>query len=173
MKIVKSLKYSGLLLRGVSQTIQYEAKEQKRGFLGMLLGTLSGSLLGNMLVGKGAIATRNVILRVSLGTGVTDRGQKRVKHQQCSDKAKTSYLGIFWGGEFDEIDNIWWNWKFRLFTSNFCRFRAPKMGQNCEYFQKSGNFAHKEFLGYQFCGNDSIWWNWKIALLVISRNFRA
>ena len=52
IKIVKSLEDSGLLLKGVSETIQNEAKEQKEGFLSMLLGTLGASLLGNMLAGK-------------------------------------------------------------------------------------------------------------------------
>ena len=53
MKIVRSVEDSGLLIKGVSDTIQNEAKEQKGGFLNMLLGTLSASLLGNMLAGKG------------------------------------------------------------------------------------------------------------------------
>ena len=53
MKIVKSFEDSGLLLKGVSETIQNEAKEQKGGFLRMLLVTLGASLLGNMLTGKG------------------------------------------------------------------------------------------------------------------------
>ena len=53
MKIVKSLEDSDLFLKGVSETIQNEAKEQKRGFLRMLLGTLGASLLGNMIAGKG------------------------------------------------------------------------------------------------------------------------
>ena len=39
MKIVKSLEYSGLLLKGVSETIQNELKDQKGGFLSILLGT--------------------------------------------------------------------------------------------------------------------------------------
>ena len=51
-KIVKSLEDSGLLLKGVSETIQNEAKEQKGGFLSMLLGTLGASLLENILAGK-------------------------------------------------------------------------------------------------------------------------
>ena len=42
MKIVKSLEESGLLIKGVSENIKNEAKEQKRGFLGMLLDTLNG-----------------------------------------------------------------------------------------------------------------------------------
>ena len=57
IKTVEYLEDSGLLLKGVSETVQNEAKEQKGGFLSMLLGTLGASLLGNLLTGKGAIAT--------------------------------------------------------------------------------------------------------------------
>ena len=53
IKIVKSLEDSGLLLKGVTETVQNEVKEQKGVFLSMLLGTLSASLLGNLLTGKG------------------------------------------------------------------------------------------------------------------------
>ena len=52
VKLVKSLEDSGLLIKVVSETIKNEAKEQKREFLGMLLGTLGASLLGNLLTGK-------------------------------------------------------------------------------------------------------------------------
>ena len=52
-KIVQSLEDSGILLKGVSETIKDEAKEQKGGFLSMLLGTLGASLLENMLAGRG------------------------------------------------------------------------------------------------------------------------
>ena len=52
IKMVKSLKDSGLLLKGVTETVQNEVKEQKRGFLSMLLGTLGASLLGILLTGK-------------------------------------------------------------------------------------------------------------------------
>ena len=48
MKIVKSLEFSSLLLKGVTETVQNDAKEQKGGFLSMLLGTLGASLLGNL-----------------------------------------------------------------------------------------------------------------------------
>ena len=51
MKIVKSLEESGLSMKGISETIKNEAKEQNRGFLSMLLGTLEASLLGNLLAG--------------------------------------------------------------------------------------------------------------------------
>ena len=56
-KIVKSLENSGVLFKGISETIKNKAKEQKGGFLRMLRGTLSASLLGNMLAGKGVIRT--------------------------------------------------------------------------------------------------------------------
>ena len=51
--IVKSLEDSVLLLKGVSETIQNEAKEQKGVFLSMLHGTLGASLVENILAGKG------------------------------------------------------------------------------------------------------------------------
>ena len=52
-KIIKSLKKSALLIKGVSETIKNEVKEQKGGFLGILLGTLEASLLGNLLTSQG------------------------------------------------------------------------------------------------------------------------
>ena len=56
IKIVKSLENSGVSLKGVSETIQHEAKEQRGGFLSTLLSTLGASLLGNFLTdGKGVI----------------------------------------------------------------------------------------------------------------------
>ena len=55
MKIVESLKKSGLLIRGVCETIRNEAKEQKGRLHSMLLGTLGARLLGNLLTGKGTI----------------------------------------------------------------------------------------------------------------------
>ena len=67
LKIVKSLENSGVLLKGVSETIQHEAKEQRGGFLSMLLGTLGASLLGDILSkglsGKGVIRAGEGIIR--------------------------------------------------------------------------------------------------------------
>ena len=57
MKIVKSLEESGLLIKGVSEAIKNEAKEQKGRYIGMLLGTLGAILFGNLLTGKGVVAT--------------------------------------------------------------------------------------------------------------------
>ena len=53
IKIVKSLEDSSVLLKGVTETIRNEAKEQRGEFLSTLLGTVGASLLGNMFTGKG------------------------------------------------------------------------------------------------------------------------
>ena len=55
MKIVEALEDSNILLKGVTKTIKTETKEQKGGFLSMLLGTPGASLLGNVLSGKGIV----------------------------------------------------------------------------------------------------------------------
>ena len=55
IKIFQSLEDSNILLKGVTKTIENETKEQKGGFLSMLLGTLGASLLGNLLAGKGIV----------------------------------------------------------------------------------------------------------------------
>ena len=68
IKIVKSLEDSGLLLKGVTETVQNEVKEQKGGFLSMLLGTLGASLLGNLLTGK-------EIYRAGKGRGINTAGE--------------------------------------------------------------------------------------------------
>ena len=54
-KIVEALEDSNILLKGDTETIKNETKEQKGGFLSMLLGTLGASLLGNVLTGKGIV----------------------------------------------------------------------------------------------------------------------
>ena len=52
MKIIQALEDSDILLKGVTKTIKNETKDQKEGFLRMLLGTSGASLLGNLLTGK-------------------------------------------------------------------------------------------------------------------------
>ena len=61
MKIVKSLEESSLLIKGVSETIKNEVKEQTDSFLIMLLVTVDAGLLGNLLTVKS-------IFRASEGT---------------------------------------------------------------------------------------------------------
>ena len=72
IKIVESLKDSGLLLEGVTETVQNKVKEQKGGFLSMLLGTLGASLLGNLLPGRG-------INRAGKGKGINRAGEGIVR----------------------------------------------------------------------------------------------
>ena len=55
IKTVQALEYSNVLLKGVTETVKNEIKEQKGGFLSMSLGTLGASLLGNLLTGKGLV----------------------------------------------------------------------------------------------------------------------
>ena len=70
MKIIKALKNSGILIKGVSKTIKNETKEQRGGFLSMLLGTLGASLLGNLLTGgKGIMRAGDGIVRAGEGSG--------------------------------------------------------------------------------------------------------
>ena len=73
IKIVKFLEYSGLLLKGVTELVQNEVKEQKGGFLSMLLGTLGASLLGNLLTGKGVNKKGKGIHRA--GEGIVRAGE--------------------------------------------------------------------------------------------------
>ena len=72
IKIVKPLEVSALLLKGVTKTVQNKLKEQKGGFLSMLLGTLGASLLGNLLTGKG-------IYRAGKGKGINRAGEGIVR----------------------------------------------------------------------------------------------
>ena len=57
MKIVQALEDSGISLKGTTKTIENKTKDQKGGFLEMLLRTLGTSLLGNMSAGKGIVTT--------------------------------------------------------------------------------------------------------------------
>ena len=60
-----------MLIKGVSEIIKNKVKEQKGGFLSMLLGTLCASLMGNLLTGK--------------GEGGIATSQGRVTIRACSD----------------------------------------------------------------------------------------
>ena len=74
IKIVKSREDSGLLLKGVTESVQNEVKEQKGGFLSMLLGTLGAILLGNLLTEKGVNKKGKGIHRAGQGIVRTGEG---------------------------------------------------------------------------------------------------
>ena len=77
IKIAKSFEDSSLLLKGVTESVQNEIKEQKGGFLSMLLGTLGASLLGNLLTGKGAFHARKRVKKK--GKGIHRAGEGIVR----------------------------------------------------------------------------------------------
>ena len=77
IKIVKSLEDSGLLLKGITESVQNEIKKQKGGFISMLLGTLGASLLGNLLIGKCAFHARKRVNKK--GKGIHRAGEGIVR----------------------------------------------------------------------------------------------
>ena len=79
IKIVKSLEDSGLLLKGVTETVQNEVNEQKGGSLSMLLGTLGASLLGDILTGR-------EIYRAGKGKGINRAGKGIVRTGYSDNK---------------------------------------------------------------------------------------
>ena len=70
IKILQALEDSNNLLKGVSETIKNQIKEQKGGFLSMLLDTLGASLLKNLLSGKGIVRAGEGMARVGYGCSV-------------------------------------------------------------------------------------------------------
>ena len=75
MKIVTSLEDAGLLIKGVSETVENKVKEQKGGSLGMIAANLGASLLRNLLASKGIkskIPDREATIP---GLGVTGTGE--------------------------------------------------------------------------------------------------
>ena len=65
MKIIIFLEESGFSIKGATETIKKEAKEQKGEFLSMSLGTLGASLLGNLLTGKGTFRVGKELLELA------------------------------------------------------------------------------------------------------------
>ena len=82
MKIIEALENSGILLKGVTKTIENETKEQRGGFLGMLLGILGASLLGNILTGgKGIMrAGEGSVTSRAKGEGIVRAGSGSKKN---------------------------------------------------------------------------------------------
>ena len=70
MKPVQLLEDSNILLEEVTKIIKNEKKEQKGGFLSMLLDTLRTSLLGNLLSGEGTVRAGEGVLRAGYGSSI-------------------------------------------------------------------------------------------------------
>ena len=71
------------MLNGISKTIENETKEQRGGFLSMLLGTLGASLLDNLLSGKGMMRAGKGIVRAGEGSVAS-----RAKGEGAKQKTK-------------------------------------------------------------------------------------
>ena len=84
MKIIQALEDSNILLKEVTKTVQNEVKEQKGGFLSMLLGTLGASLLGNLLTGKGIYRARKSKGISRTGEGIVRAGTGNEKEWDFS-----------------------------------------------------------------------------------------
>ena len=82
IKIVKTLEDSSLLPEGVSETVQNKVKEQRGGFLSMLLGTLGASLLGNILAGWGIDTAGEAVTRAGYGN---KKSKNRQDHKNKMD----------------------------------------------------------------------------------------
>ena len=70
IKIVQALEDSNVLLNRVTKTIINETKEQRGGFLSILLGTLGASLLGNLLSSKEIVRAGEGIVRAGYGSSI-------------------------------------------------------------------------------------------------------
>ena len=63
MKIVKFIEKFDLLIKMLAKQLKMKQKNKKGGFLNLLLGTLSASLLGNLSELKGVIRAGEGIIR--------------------------------------------------------------------------------------------------------------
>ena len=112
LKIVKSLEDSGIILKGVSETIKNEAEEQKGGFLSMLLGTLGASLLGDMLFGKEVIRAGEGTAKVGYGYKGSSIKRSSLKYFLIPAHSLTNFeIQIYYQNEprFNEVysrDNL-------------------------------------------------------------------
>ena len=82
--IVKSIRDSDLLLKGISKIIENEAKEQKGGFLSMLFGTLGASLLGGILADKGMNRAGEEFLRAGYGSSIKNKDCNSLDYFVCN-----------------------------------------------------------------------------------------
>ena len=82
IKIIEALENSGILLKVVTKTIENETKEQRGGFLSILLGAVGASLLGNLLTGgKGIVrAGEGSVASRAKGEGIVRAGEGSKKN---------------------------------------------------------------------------------------------
>ena len=117
LKIVKSLKDSGILLNGIIETVKNEVKQQKGGFLSMLLGTLGASLLGDLLTknlsGRGVIRAGEGTIRAGYGYRIQNYDSIMCGYfcigfidYMFKGKSLTDYTNLFSPNNFKKNDDI-------------------------------------------------------------------
>ena len=125
MKIIEALENSGILLKGVTKTIENETKEQRGGFLGMLSGTLGASLLGNLLTGgKGIMRAGHGIVRA--GDEIVRAGEGSIASRAKGEgsKKKLNLLLPFHPLRNIEISEYYKN-EPRFFNGVYSRNNVP------------------------------------------------
>ena len=101
MKIVQALEDSNIFLKGVSETIKNETKEQKGRFLTMLLGTLGAPLLGNLLTGKGFVRAGEGTIRTGYDSSI-----KKSSNSTTSFKNESRFNGVYSRDNLPKTINI-------------------------------------------------------------------
>ena len=86
MKIVQALEDSNILLKEAPKTIKNERKEQKGGFLSMLLHTLGASLLGKLLSGKVTVRAGEGIVRAGYGSSIKKSSNSTTSFNKFGNK---------------------------------------------------------------------------------------
>ena len=80
IRIIEPLKNSDVFFSGVSETVKHKIKRQEGGSLGLLLGTLGDSTLGNILNGKDIMRARKGDIIAGKGVARTGKGYHNMFH---------------------------------------------------------------------------------------------
>ena len=127
IKIIEALENSGTLLKGVTKTIENETKEQRGGFLSMLLSTLGASLLGNLLAGGKGI--------VRVGDGIVRAGEGSVVSRSKGKGSKKNNLNSLL--PFHPSTNI----EIREYYASESRFNGVDSRDNLPKITKKGTYV--------------------------------
>ena len=137
IKIIVALENSGILLKGVTKTIENETKKKRGGFLSMLFSTLGASLLGNLLTGgkrlaragEGSVGSR------AKGEGIVRAGEGSVASRDYGEGAKKINLNLLL--PFHPLTNI----EIREYYINELRFNGVYSRNNLPKKNKKGAYV--------------------------------
>ena len=115
MNILKPLEEWGLLIKGISKLIKNETKEQKGGFLSLLLGTLAAKILGNALAGKSKNRSRWGSNKSKQKLLMSTHPLSNFEIQKCYQK-EPKFNGVYARNKLSKIkdggiyNKSWWVW---------------------------------------------------------------